>query len=127
MNFKRIILFCFVSALIIVSACKKEAGLGGKNTIKGTIQFKNGVTGNNDAASKAEISIAYSSNSSITSFNQTILTNNDGTFKFETLRKGDYFIKATFVDENGFSYSAPGAVITFNHRKKEAEVNLLLE
>ena len=124
---KRAILFCFLSALFILGACKKAAGPGGKNTIKGIVQFKNGVSGTNDAASTARISIAYGSNSSTDSFDQTILANSDGTYKFEALRKGDYFIKATFTDEHGFVYTTPGSIITFNHRKKEAEVNLILE
>lgn len=112
---------------LLFGACKKEAGPGGKNTIKGTVQFKNGVSGNNDAAPRAEISIAYGSNSSTSSFDQTILADSDGTYKFEALRKGDYFIKATFTDEYGFKYSNAGSIVNFNHRKKEAEVNMVLE
>lgn len=127
MKFKRIIALCFLITLFLFGACKKEAGLGGKNTIKGTVQFKNGASGNNDAAPRAEISIAYGSNGSTSSFDQTILANNDGTYEFETLRKGDYFIKATFTDEHGFKYTNAGSVVTFTHRKKEAEVNMILE
>lgn len=124
---KHIISFCFLATLLFVGACKKPAGPGGKNIIRGTVQFKNGASGNNDAAPMAEISIAYGSNSSTSSFDQTILANSDGTYKFEALRKGDYFIKATFTDEHGFNYSNAGSIVTFNHRKKEVEVNMLLE
>ena len=116
-----------MTLLFALSACKKTAGPGGKNVIKGTVQFKNGATGSNDAASKAEISIAYGSNSSTTTFDQTILANSDGTYKFESLRKGNYFVTATFTDEHGFKYVTAGSVVTFNHRKKEAEVNMILE
>ena len=126
MSVKHIIAFCFLVTLFL-GACKKPAGPGGKNTIKGTVQFKNGASGKNDAAPMAEVSIAYGSNASTASFNQTILTNSDGTYKFEALRKGDYFIMATYTDEHGFKYSNPGSVVTFTHRKKEAEVNIVLE
>lgn len=126
MKIKHIIALCFLATFLFV-ACKKPAGPGGKNTIKGTVQFKNGAGGTNDPAAMAQISIAYGSNASTSTFDQTILAGSDGTYKFEALRKGDYFIKATFTDEHGFKYSNAGSVITFSHRKKEAEVNMVLE
>jgi hypothetical protein len=112
---------------IVLLACKKEAGPGGKNTIKGTVTFVNGVSGSNDAAAMAQVSIAYGSSSSTTDFDKTVLANSDGSYSFEGLRKGDYFIKATYTDQHGFTYTDPGAIVTFNHRKKEAEANIILE
>lgn len=116
-----------IGMLLALLGCKKEAGAGGKNTISGTVRFMNGLTGNEDAAAMAKVFIAYGSDQSTTSFDQTILTNNDGTYKIEGLRKGKYFIKAEYTDPNGFVYTGPGFGIEFNHRKKTATADLLVE
>lgn len=112
--------FCFVG-------CKKEAGPGGKNTISGTVVYKNGVSGTNDAAGMATVRIAYGTNEATESFNQTILTDEAGKFKIEGLNKGKYFIKASYQDGNGFNYSNPGYGITIENKKKTIEVNIILE
>jgi hypothetical protein len=120
-----IILSFFVLAFI--SACKKEAGPGGKNTISGSVVYKNGATGNNDAAPMATVYIAYGTNEATTTFDQTILTDPDGKFNFEGLQKGDYFIKASYTDTHGFTYATAGHGIIFKNKKKNVDVNIILE
>lgn len=117
------------SLVLIISFtfCKKEAGPGGKNTINGTVVYKNGVTGNNDIAALASVSVAYGTNVATEKFNQTILTDGQGKFKLEGLNKGKYFIKASFTDGNGFDYITPGYGIDIENKKKTVEVNIILE
>ena len=55
-------IICVLMLAVFFSACKKEAGPGGKNTISGTVVYKNGVTGSNDAAAMATVRIAYGKN-----------------------------------------------------------------
>jgi hypothetical protein len=127
MKSKFSIAFCLVTIMVLFNACKKEEGPGGKNTIGGTVYFKNGVTGRDDAAPMATISIDYGTDQASTNFDKTILSNSDGTYNFNGLRKGDYFLTASYTDEHGFKYTTKGVLITFNHRKKHAEINFVLE
>jgi hypothetical protein len=120
------IIFCVVMALVFFS-CRKEAGPGGKNTISGTVHYKNGVSGSEDAASMAKIYITYGTDQSTSSSDQTILSNADGTYKIEGLKKGKYFVRAEYTDEHGFNYTGPDYGVEFNHRKKTANVDLVVE
>jgi len=121
-----ILLFLFLS--IFIGSCKKkEAGPGGKNNISGVIRFKNGLTGNNDVAVNATVSIAYGTNETTSTFDQTILTDANGNYKIDGLNKGSYFMKAGYTDINGFIYSNSGVGIIFENKKKNLEVNITLE
>lgn len=120
-------IICVLMLALCFVGCKKEAGPGGKNTISGTVVYKNGVSGTNDAAGMATVRIAYGTNEATESFNQTILTDEAGKFKIEGLNKGKYFIKASYQDGNGFNYSNPGYGITIENKKKNIEVNITLE
>lgn len=122
-----ILIFCLLAMLILLAACKKEAGPGGKNTVSGTVVYKNGVSGNNDAASNATVSIAYGASGSTSEFEQIILTEASGKFSIGGLRKGSYFIKAGYTDAHGFVYNTPGAVIELKNKKSNLEVNMVLE
>lgn len=112
---------------IIFFACKKDAGIGGKNHIDGTVFYKNGASGNNDPASFSKVSISYGSQGSTSEFDQVILTDDNGKFNFKDLRKGTYFIKAEYSDANGFVYNTPGFVVELNHKKSTVELNITLE
>jgi hypothetical protein len=126
MKCKTIILFCFFILAVIIG-CKKEAGPGGKNTISGSVVYKNGVTGTNDAAPLATVYIAYGTNESTSTFDQTILADVNGKFSFEGLQKGKYFLKAGYTDTHGFAYTTAGHGIIFMNKKKDLEVNMTLE
>lgn len=128
MKMKLIISICLLMLFAFIGSCKKKAaGSGGKNTISGTIRFKSGVSGNNDAAPMAWVSIAYGTNEATSSFDQTIITDADGNYKLEGLNKGKYFIKAGYSDTNGFNYSNSGVGVTFENKKKSLEVSIILE
>ncbi len=113
--------------LVSITSCKKEAGPGGKNTISGTVVYKNGVTGNNDAAPRATIYVAYGTTETTTTFNQIIVSDDEGKFLFEGLNKGDYFIKAGFTDAHGFNYTTSGYGLSVKTKKENMEVNIILE
>jgi len=126
-KFKIIITLSFLMLIALISSCKKDAGVGGKNSISGVISFKNGVSGNNDSAPMAWVSIAHGTNEATSSFNQTILTDANGNYKIEGLNKGSYFIKAGYTDTNGFIYTNDGVGVIFENKKKNLEVNIILE
>lgn len=112
---------------VFMAGCKKHAGPGGKNTIRGTVVYKNGVTGTNDVAPMATVYIAYATKEPVSDFDQSILTESDGTFKFTGLNKGNYFVKAEYTDVHGFKYVTNGYAITIENKKKEIEVNITLQ
>ncbi len=113
--------------VVLVTACKKEAGPGGRNTISGIVLYKNAVSGQNDAASTATVSIAYGSNASTSEFDQVILTDAEGKFSIAGIRKGSYFIKAGYTDSHGFVYNTQGYVVELKNKKSTVEVNMVLE
>lgn len=119
--------FIIVFVLTISAACKKEAGPGGKNFMNGTVLYKNGASGNNDAASGATVQIAYGTNAASSEFDQTVLTNASGKFNLGGLQKGKYFLKASFIDSHGFIYSTPGYAVEIEKKKSTVEVNMILE
>lgn len=113
--------------LVFFTACKKEAAPGGKNTINGSVVYKNGVSGNTDPASNATVSIAYGTSESTSEFDQIILADGSGKFSVRGLRKGNYFIKAGYTDAHGFTYNTSGSVIELKNKKNSLEVNMVLE
>lgn len=115
------------SLLVFFGACKKEAGPGGKNTISGTVSYKNGVTGGNSIAANATIYIYYGTLSAGSEYDQAILTDANGKYSFKALHKGKYFIKVDYRDANGFYYSAPGYAIELKNKKNNLEINITLE
>lgn len=123
----KILIGCLGFIVVFFCACKKTAGPGGKNTICGTVVFKNGVSGSNDLAIMAAVSIAYGTNESTTSFNQTVLTDGEGKFIFDGLNKGNYFIKAAYKDDHGFNYSCNGTGVTIKNKKNKVIADLILE
>lgn len=112
---------------VITSACKKEAGPGGKNTINGTVLFKNGASGGNDAAKGASVYITFGTTEASSEFDQIILTDDEGKFSLGGLRKGNYFLKATYTDSHGFNYVTSGFAVTIKNKKNTVTVDMVLE
>jgi len=121
------ICLAFLLLLVLAGACKKTAGPGGKNSIGGAVYYKTPTSSNDEPAPMATVSIAYGTDQPTTSFDQTILANSDGTYKFEGLQKGKYYIEAKYTDSHGFNYSAGGGAVEFHHKKKHAEITFVLE
>lgn len=119
-----IFLFTIVAGF---SACKKEAGVGGKNEINGSVVYYNPATSSNNPAPKATVYITYGSNTAVSQYNQSILTDENGKFIIEGLEKGDYYIRAEYKDQNGFKYSSPGYGIILKNKKNKVELNIVVE
>src|ERR1041384_7561095 len=116
------IYIAFLLLLALAGACKKTAGPGGKNSISGSVLYKTPTSSADEPAPMATVSIAYGTDQPASSFDQTILANSDGTFKFEGLQKGKYYLEAKYTDSHGFNYSAGGAAVEFFHKKKHANI-----
>lgn len=126
MNIKNCIIAFFLLVLVVPS-CKKKAGIGGKKTIDGTVTYKNGVSSAFEKANTAIVHIAYGTKSATSSFDQSVVVDAAGTYHFDGLRKGDYFITAEFTDEHGFTYTTAGYGVTVNNKKEKLTVDIKLQ
>ncbi len=118
----------FITTLLFLSiGCRKEEGLEGKKIVSGVVYFKNGASGNNDPAASATVFIAYGVKEETGSYDQTTTTNSNGEYSIKGLQKGDYFIKASFTDAHGFSYSTPGYAVQINNKRAELKLDINLE
>jgi hypothetical protein len=121
---KNTIGFAFIFLVLIVSACKKEAGIGGKKTISGTVFYLNGATGSMEIANGAIVMICYGTKSSASDYDQTVLSDADGKYHIDGLRKGDYFITAEFTDAHGFTYTTAGYGVTVENKKDNLALDI---
>lgn len=126
MRIKNIIItFCLLTFVFL--GCKKEAGIGGKKTITGSVTYKNGTSTVFEKANNAMVHIAYGTKTSTTTYNQTVIVDEKGEYHFDGLRKGDYFITAEFTDEHGFKYTTGGYGVTVNNKKENLNVDIKLQ
>lgn len=109
---------------ITVASCKKEAGIGGKKTISGTVHYLNGATNAMDVASGATVMITYGTKTASSNSDQTVVADADGKYHFDGLNKGDYFITAQYTDGNGFTYTTAGYGITAEKKKDALTVDI---
>lgn len=117
----------FILLVLVFAGCKKKAGIGGKKTIYGTVTYKNGVTAAFENANTAIVHIAYGTKNATSSFDQSVAVDEAGSYHFDGLQKGDYFITAEFTDEHGFKYITAGYGITINYKKDKLAVDIELQ
>jgi hypothetical protein len=106
-------LLIFFICIILVSACKKSAGEGGKSTIKGTIHvedWNSGFTIKNGEYPGADedVYIIYGDN---VSYNEKTKANYNGEFEFKYLRKGSYKIYVYSKDKSLQAVSGEIAIV----------------
>ncbi|CAN5128706.1 hypothetical protein BH09BAC5_BH09BAC5_22620 [soil metagenome] len=114
---KRNIYYAFCFLMLFAMACKKDAGTGGKKTISGTVHYLNGATGEMEIASGATVMISYGTKTYNSNYDQMLLTDSNGNYHLEGIRKGDYFFSAEFTDAQGFSYTTAGYGVTVQNKK----------
>ena len=127
MNTSKNILSALLFLVLLFPACRKEAGIGGKKTITGTVHFKNGATGMYEIASGATVNIAYGETTYSSTFDQTLQADVNGVYHFDGLRKGDYFISAEFTDTHGFKYTTAGYSVSIEKKKGSLTVDIDLQ
>ena len=113
--------------VLVLPACKKKAGIGGKKTIYGTVTYKDGATSAFEIANTAVVHIAYGTKSSTSNYDQTVVVDETGNYHFDGLTKGDYFISAEYTDEHGFTYTTAGYGVTVNNKKEKLAVDIQLQ
>ncbi len=117
----------FIFLVLLFPACKKEAGIGGKKTITGTVTYKNGAAGAFETANAATVHIEYGTTTYNSAYDQSVAADSDGNYHFDGLRKGDYFISAEFTDIHGFKYATGGYSVTVKNNKDKLTVNIELQ
>lgn len=120
---------CFsiiVLSLILLAACKKEEGLGGKKEIGGTVLYRD-LNGNEMPAPSAWVKIYFGSSVASGDADLTISCDASGMFNIKGFSKGEYFFDAGFTDSNGFEYNTAGIAVEINNMKNSIDLNFLLE
>ncbi len=119
-NMNRIIIILVSLFLLGIVSCKKE-GKGGKSIIKGSISH-HGVS-----VPGLPVYIKYGAvdfpGSDISNYDDETSVNSQGEYRFEELRKGDYFLFSNGFD-NQYSEFVSGGV-SVNIRKNE-EKNVVI-
>jgi len=96
MKVNKLSLYIFIAMIMVIfSACKKEEGEGGKATIEGKLYTMlydpNGKFLKKEEARKEDLFIIYGDN---TVYDDQMDSDDEGSYKFQYLRKGDYTIFA---------------------------------
>ena len=112
---------------LLISACKKEEGVGGKSTITGkvyVIEYSNNTgqpNGNEYYAPDEKVYIRYGDNNF---HDDDVDTGPDGLYKFDWLRKGDYtvFVYSECPTCESGTISIEKSVL-INDNKEVVEVN----
>ena len=123
----KIITMMLAISLVSFTSCKKDAGMIGKKEITGTVTYKNGATGTNDAAANALIHIAFGTKDATTTYDQTVASGTDGKYLITGLAKGDYFITAEYTDGNGVYYTTAGYSLTIGDPKAALTLDITLQ
>lgn len=108
---KKVTLLFAVTLTVLISACSKPAGEGGRATIKGKIWVENYNTLNSMsdiyflkseyAGADEDVYIIYGDD---VSYGNKVKSGPDGVFEFKYLRKGDYRIYVKSKDTTRASY-----------------------
>lgn len=113
-----IIIVAILSIAMFISSCTKEEGFGGKAIISGKVTYSQG------AAEGAIISIAYGTLEATETFNTNTTAAADGSYKFEGLTPGDYYIHAKYVDSFGNTFHSTGYAITVGGKKSDIALDI---
>lgn len=123
-NLKLLTFTLIATVLCFNLSCKKEAGSGGKGTIKGRVTYIGAITGNEFVAAGATVYLTYGTCNLSNVYDEKITADSDGEFTFNFLNKGLYLVDAE-ISVNGFDYY--GEVCTeIEFRKGVTIVNLQL-
>jgi len=89
---KNRMLFSFLSALLLISGCAKEAGEGGSSTISGKLIAQKynafGEVIEEYELADERVYIIYGDNSNV--YDDNMRSSFDGSYRFDFLRKGTY-------------------------------------
>lgn len=106
---------------IVFTSCTKDPGVSGKASVKGVVSNLDGnVNG-------ALVYITYGATEKTDEYDNTTVTLEDGSYSFEGLTKGDYYIEASFLSDQGYKFISTGYMITIGSKKSEVIVDIELE
>lgn len=115
-----ILIVAILSVAIFFTSCKKDPGMGGKAIISGVVSNSQGTV------EGAVVSIAFGTTEATDTMSTSTTTAADGSYKFEGLTKGEYFIKSTYVDDAGISFESTGYAVTIGGKKSEVSLDIEL-
>lgn len=116
-----LILVAAILVIAFTTSCTKDPGAGGSASISGIIKNTDGEIAG------AQVYITYDSAEKTDSYDNTTLTMADGSYSFEGLTKGDYYVEASYINDQGFSFVSTGYSVTIGSKKSELVIDIDLE
>lgn len=117
--------------LVIISGCKKQAGIGGEASVSGKVYYKNYNSTfttliSEDYLPDTYVYIVYGNN---INYGQRIKTNYKGEFEFKYLYKGNYKIYTYSLDSSAMvngklPISDSAAIVNFSINKRKEKIDL---
>lgn len=103
------LIFGLLSIALLFGSCKKEAGEGGKATIRGKVfaKYYNNSFSNLIATGYAPDNYVYIIYGGDESYGDRVKTSYDGTYEFKYLREGNYKIYVYSKDSTQSIYTIP--------------------
>ena len=127
----RLLLMMIGAGLFTLQACVEDPGPNGEAHIHGTVVEHSDDPGADDHGGLvgATVSIWYGQTTEDGDPDDMTTTNASGTFDFENMSKGDYFLRAEYVDDHdGVEVHLEGhATVTIEKKSQEVEVEIEVE
>jgi hypothetical protein len=117
-------IYTFVMAIAMMFAatsCTEDEGFEGKASISGKVTYANG------AAVGAVVTIKFGTTVATDAFDYTTVADGSGSYSFQGLQKGEYFVDADLVDVNGHAFTTSGYAIEIGAPKSEVTVDISLK
>jgi len=114
----KVVVYMLGLALMLLVACEKTPGTGGKAIINVHV-----IDGNSNIPF-TEIKIKYGANSypgETATYDNTIIGDQYGKNRFEGLQRGDYYIYTSYIDTAG-STREGGAYVKINNKPGEQHI-----
>ena len=110
-----------IAMMFVVTSCTEDEGFEGKASINGKVTYTNGT------AAGAIVTVAFGATEVTNSVDYSTAAGADGSFSFNSLQKGNYYVDAVYTDANGHVFNTGGTVVEIGGAKNEVEVNLALK
>jgi hypothetical protein len=114
-------IFFALTVMIFSSSCTSDEGFVEKSKITGKVTYTNGN------AAGAIVGISFGATEATDAVDYSTVTGSDGSYSFEGLVKGNYFVNAVFTDANGFEYKSGGVAVEIGSNKSEVTADISLK
>lgn len=110
-----------IVAMFMMTSCSEEVGLDEGTTIKGNVEYMDGV------AAGAQVFLTYGATEATADYDQVTVADADGNYHFDGLNNGDYFIDAKYTTPQDIEFNSPGFLVTIGGENDAIIIDFDLE